>query len=152
MKTMRLLLIVLLAGCSKSEPITEPKTDETAAVADNPMGKLLYTHWQLQTRRIKECSAYSATDPDKWTAEYASRTYRMLTMGRANSPEILVPVALTTDMDFFQQPHPTDHAILDAINWEAQYLQAAQICAEDLKLRGLNKEAAAVENHAALLR
>lgn len=148
MKTTALLLIVLLAGCSKSESTTQPKP----AAADNPMGQLLYKHWQLQAGRIKECSDYSATDPDRWSAEYATRTYRMLTMGRADSADTLIPIALTTDMDFFHQPPPSDFAMLDAVNWEAQYLQAAQICAEDLRLRGLIKEADAVDNHAALLR
>lgn len=152
MRTTALLLFVTLAGCSKSEPIAQTKPAEVSSVADNPMGKLLYTHWQLQAGRIKECNVYSSTDPDRWTAEYATRTYRMLTMGRANSAELLVPIALTTDMDFFRQEPPNDFLMLDAIHWEAQYLQAAQICAEDLKLRGLNKEAEAVENHAALLR
>jgi hypothetical protein len=152
MRTITLLLFAILAGCSKSEPIAEPKPAEAPAVADNPMGKLLYTHWQLQAGRIKECSVYSSTHPDRWAAEYATRTYRMLTMGRANSAELLVPIALTTDMDFFRQPPPSDFAMLDAVNWEAQYLQAAQICAEDLRLRGLIKEADAVDNHAALLR
>ena len=152
MKTNALLLIVLMAGCSKAQPTTETKTDQAPAAADNPMGQLLYKHWQLQTGRIKECNVYSSTDPDRWTAEYATRTYRMLTMGRANSAEMLVPIALTTDMDFFRQSPPTDFAMLDAVNWGSQYLQAAQICAEDLRIRGLNKEADAVDNHAKILK
>ena len=152
MKTTALLLIVMLAGCSKSAQTVETKTDQAPAAADNPMGQLLYKHWQLQVPRIKDSSVFSATDPQKWMIEYSSRTYRMLTMGRADSAELLVPVALTTDMNFMSQPQPSDLPILDAIDWETQYYYATQICISDLRLRGLNKEAAAVETHANLLK